>query len=125
MERQGRRDTKPELALRRELHHLGLRYRVDTVPLPGLRRRADVVFPRARVAVYLDGCFWHGCSTHGTQPKANAEWWAAKLDANRRRDADTDARLAAAGWRVVRIWEHDDPVEAAIGISDLVRRGAT
>lgn len=120
MERQRRRDTKPELALRRELHRLGLRYRVDTVPLPGLRRRADVVFPRARIAVYVDGCFWHSCPVHGTRPKANSEWWATKLEANMTRDGDTDSRLVAAGWRVLRVWEHEDPATAARRVLALV-----
>src|SRR3954447_26495843 len=96
MERQPRRDTRPELALRRAVWRLGLRYRVDIAPIPG-RRRADLVFTRARVAVYLDGCFWHSCPTHATIPKANREWWVAKLDTNVRRDRDTDRRLAEAG----------------------------
>jgi DNA mismatch endonuclease (patch repair protein) len=110
------RDTNPELALRRELHRMGLRYRVDERPLPGIRRRADVTFRSARVAVFVDGCFWHGCPEHGTSPKANAQWWRDKIDRNRARDVDTDRRLAEAGWRVVRLWEHDvkrDPRAAA------------
>ena len=131
MERQRRRDTGPEILLRRELHRLGLRYRVDVEPLPGLRRRADVVFPRARVAVYVDGCFWHSCPLHATQPKANSTWWASKLAANQRRDIDTDAHLAAAGWTVLRFWEHEDATVAANEIARVVRsragerRGAT
>ena len=112
MERQSRRDTKPELAVRRAVWRLGLRYRVDVAPIPG-RRRADLVFTRAKVAVYVDGCFWHRCPQHATDPKNNAEWWAAKLAANVARDRNTDAALAAAGWTVVRIWEHENPVEAA------------
>ena len=78
-----------------------------------MRRRADLVFPRARVAVFVDGCFWHRCPRHATSPKNNAAWWATKLDGNVARDRDTDERLAAAGWTVVRIWEHEDPVTAA------------
>lgn len=113
MREQRRRDTAPELALRRELHRRGRRYRVDRAPLPGLRRRADLVFPTARVAVFVDGCFWHCCPVHGTRPKNNAGWWAAKLDTNVARDRDTDTRLADAGWRVVRVWEHEDAVTAA------------
>lgn len=113
MSAQRRRDTAPELALRRELHRRGRRYRVDRAPLPGMRRRADLVFPRARVAVFVDGCFWHRCPRHATSPKNNAAWWATKLDGNVARDRDTDERLAAAGWTVVRIWEHEDPVTAA------------
>ena len=98
MQVQRTRDTAPELALRRLLHAAGLRYRVDRPPLPGLRRRADLVFGPARVAVYVDGCFWHGCPQHGTRPKANTDWWDAKLAGNRARDADTDRRLTDAGW---------------------------
>lgn len=113
MRRQRRRDTVPEVALRRELHGRGVRYFVDRAPLKGIRRRADLVFPRRRVAVYVDGCFWHRCPQHATDPKNNAEWWAAKLAANVARDRNTDAALAAAGWTVVRIWEHENPAEAA------------
>ncbi|RVW08619.1 very short patch repair endonuclease [Prescottella agglutinans] len=113
MRAQRRRDTAPEVALRRELHRRGARFFVDRAPLRGLRRRADLVFPRKKVAVYVDGCFWHSCPQHATSPKNNAQWWADKLAANVVRDRDTDARLAAAGWRVVRIWEHEDPTEAA------------
>ena len=116
------RDTAPEVALRARLHRMGLRYFVDRAPLPGARRRADVVFPRAKVAVYLDGCFWHGCPDHGTQPKANAAWWAAKIDANRHRDADTDQSLARAGWTVLRFWEHDDADLAAQAVRLAVAR---
>lgn len=99
--------------MRRLLHARGLRYRVDTAPLPGVRRRADVVFTRVRVAVFVDGCFWHLCPVHGTSPKANGAWWRDKLEANVRRDRDTDARLAEAGWVVVRVWEHEPPAAAA------------
>ncbi|SDD13923.1 DNA mismatch endonuclease Vsr [Rhodococcus tukisamuensis] len=123
MREQRRRDTAPELALRRELHRRGRRYRVDRAPLPGLRRRADLVFPTARVAVFVDGCFWHCCPVHGTRPKNNASWWAAKLDTNVARDRDTDTRLADAGWRVVRVWEHEDSVTAADAV-DRVLDGA-
>jgi DNA mismatch endonuclease (patch repair protein) len=116
-----RRDTAAELALRSALHRRGLRFRVDTAPLAGGRRRADIVFPRARVAVFVDGCFWHGCPEHGTRPKENAEWWLAKLDANRSRDADTNRELADAGWRVLRFWQHADPTDAAAQTYDVVR----
>jgi DNA mismatch endonuclease (patch repair protein) len=108
-----RRDTGPELAIRSILHRWGLRYFVDRSPLSELRRRADIVFPRRRVAVYVDGCFWHGCPQHGTKPKANGLWWEAKIEANRRRDQDTDERLQRAGWIVLRFWEHEDPERAA------------
>lgn len=113
MARQRRADTAPETALRTELHRRGLRYFVDRAPLPGLRRRADLVFPRRKVAVYVDGCFWHCCPEHATYPKNNAQWWAEKLAGNVARDRDTDARLTAAGWLVVRVWEHEDSVAAA------------
>lgn len=109
----GRRDTAPEVALRAELYRRGLRYRVDCKPLPELRRKADVLFRGPRIAVYVDGCFWHGCPLHATWPKNNAEFWRDKIETNRRRDADTDRRLAEAGWLVVRVWEHEDPAEAA------------
>ncbi|WP_330251178.1 very short patch repair endonuclease [Nocardia sp. NBC_00565] len=113
MARQRRAGTKPELALRRELHRRGLRYFVDRAPLRGQRRRADLVFPRLRVAVYVDGCFWHRCPRHATDPKNNAQWWADKLTGNVARDRATDATLAAAGWRVIRVWEHEDAATAA------------
>lgn len=108
-----RRDTAPELALRRALHAAGYRYRV-VYPVPGNRRRTiDIAFTRARVAVFVDGCFWHGCPQHGTQPRANYAWWRTKLAANEVRDRDTDRLLNETGWRVVRIWEHED-LDAAV-----------
>lgn len=125
MERQGRRDTRPELALRRELWKRGLRYRVDVAPFRGLRRRADLVFSRSKVAVYVDGCFWHSCPTHATVPKANRDWWVAKLAMNVERDRDTDARLGEAGWMVVRVWEHEGVAEAADRVEAIVRSRAT
>lgn len=115
------RDTKPELALRSAVHALGLRYRVDARPLKALRRRADLVFPRAKVAVFLDGCFWHGCPVHHTVAAANASFWAEKVSTNRARDSDTDAKLAEAGWVSMRVWEHEDPVEAAERVRAVVR----
>lgn len=108
-----RRDTRPEVLLRRELHRRGRRFRV-ALRVPGNNRRTiDIAFTRQRVAVFVDGCFWHGCPTHGTRPTANRDWWAAKLSTNRARDADTDSLLHAAGWSVVRIWEHTPAAEAA------------
>lgn len=118
--RQKTRDTAPEVALRRELHSLGLRYRVDLAALPDLRRRPDVVFTARRVAVFVDGCFWHRCPVHAIPPKNNASWWAEKLRRTVERDRDTDLRLDAAGWAVVRVWEHEDPHEAASRVRDLV-----
>ena len=117
-----RRDTAAELALRRELYRRGLRYRVELAVLPGLRRRADIVFTRARVVVFVDGCFWHGCPIHATRPKANGRFWAEKLSANQARDRDTDLRLAAANWQVARVWEHEDVAAAADRIEALVGR---
>jgi DNA mismatch endonuclease, patch repair protein len=102
------------------MHRLGLRYRVHARPLKGLRREADILFLSARVAVFVDSCFWHSCPQHRTWPVANAAWWRAKLEANRRRDRNTDERLAAAGWAVIRVWEHEDPVEAAARIRSVV-----
>jgi DNA mismatch endonuclease (patch repair protein) len=124
MTSQRQRDTKGELELRSLLHRRGLRFRVHAL-LPGLRRRSDIVFTRARVAVFVDGCFWHGCPEHGSWPKQNANWWREKIEANQRRDRDTDARLKAAGWTVVRVWEHDDPTRAADRIAEIVRRAIT
>ena len=124
MENQARRDTKPELAVRRAAWRRGLRYRVDVAPLPKMRRRADMVFTKAKVAVYIDGCFWHSCPEHATTPKANRDWWIEKLAANVRRDRDTDERLQAAGWTVVRIWEHEDPERAADRVEEAVRSGS-
>ena len=115
------RDTKPELALRSAVHALGLRYRVSAKPLAGLRRTADLVFPRAKVAVFLDGCFWHGCPEHHTVASANATFWAEKVRSNRARDRNTDDRLAEAGWVSVRVWEHEDPQTAARHVEEVVR----
>lgn len=118
---QRRRDTAPELALRRELHRRGRRFFVDRPPLVGVRRRADLVFPTPRVAVFVDGCFWHACPEHGRVPHSNTGWWQGKLMGNAARDRDTDERLSAEGWRVVRVWEHEevsaaaDKVEAILG----------
>ena len=108
-----RKDTQPELALRRELHRRGLRYRVQ-MKVPGNRRRTiDIAFPRARLAVFVDGCFWHGCPLHGTAPRSNAEWWTWKIVRNQARDKDTDSILDAAGWTVLRVWEHEPVATAA------------
>ncbi len=120
MKRTQRRDTGPELKLRSELDRRGLSYLVDHPVDDGRRRRADVAFPDARVAVYVNGCFWHACPDHGTIPKANDAWWKDKLEANRSRDADTDARLEAAGWVVLRFWEHDDFAIAAARVEATV-----
>lgn len=116
------RDTKPELALRRAVHALGLRYRVAFRPVKSVRRSADLVFTKARVAVFMDGCFWHGCPIHHTIAATNAEFWAEKIRRTRERDAETNRILAEAGWRVFRVWEHEDPADAAERVAELVRR---
>jgi DNA mismatch endonuclease (patch repair protein) len=121
MQRQSRRDTAPELALRRAVWKRGLRYRVDVSPIRGARRRADLVFTRAKVAVYVDGCFWHRCPEHATTPKANRAWWIEKLGANVARDRDTARRLREDGWIVLRIWEHEDVDAAATRVERVVR----
>jgi DNA mismatch endonuclease (patch repair protein) len=115
------RDTGPEREVRRALHGLGLRYRVAIAPEPGLRRRADIVFTRARVAVFIDGCFWHGCPVHGrTTFNHNADYWPAKIAANAARDADTNERLRLAGWLVLRFWEHENTSEVVKSIRRAV-----
>lgn len=121
MERQGQRDTAAELKIRSILHEMGFRYRLHYTPLAGVRRKADFAFVGPRVAVFVDGCFWHGCPIHGTWPKANAKFWREKIETNRRRDADTNRRLEEAGWKVVRIWEHENPEQAANRIGHIVR----
>jgi DNA mismatch endonuclease (patch repair protein) len=121
MARQARRDTGPEVALRSRLHQLGLRFRVGR-RLPEVRSTADIVFGPAKVAVYVDGCFWHMCPQHATFPRSNAEWWRAKLEGNAARDRATDDALRRQGWAVERVWEHEDPEEAAARIANLVRR---
>jgi DNA mismatch endonuclease (patch repair protein) len=125
MERQPSRDTSLELTFRSALHRRGLRFRIHRRPIAGVLRTADVVFLRDRIAVYLDGCFWHGCPDHYTRPHANAGYWVPKIEANRRRDADTDARLTAAGWLSFRFWEHEDLEAAADRLVSVLaaRRG--
>ncbi|UYQ66500.1 very short patch repair endonuclease [Streptomyces peucetius] len=122
MSRQGSRDTAQELAVRRLLHASGLRYRVN-VPVPGMPRRTiDIVFPRVKIAIFLDGCFWHGCPQHATHPKANAEWWRTKLDKNTARDIETTGHLTEAGWTVLRFWEHVPAEEVAATVHAAVDR---
>jgi|GEM_PF-1039311 len=118
---QRRSGTAPELALRRALFALGLRYRVGTAPVPGLRRKADIVFGRAKVAVFVDGCFWHGCPQHGERRhEVNGWYWLDKIERNRRRDRDTDNLLAAAGWQVLRVWEHELDGPGALVVAERV-----
>ncbi|MGO1306053.1 MAG: very short patch repair endonuclease [Microbacterium gubbeenense] len=121
-----RRDTSIEVAVRTRIFAAGARYRVDFAPdATNRRRRADIVFTRARIAIYIDGCFWHGCGAHFTLPKTNVEYWSAKIARNRERDVETTERLASAGWLVLRFWEHEDPdVIASTIMSRLRSRGA-
>lgn len=121
MQSNKRRDTRPELALRQSLYALGLRYRVDVAPSGAVRRKADIVFKGAKVAVFVDGCFWHGCPMHYTHPKTNAKFWEQKVKANKARDEDTDQRLRELGWTVVRVWEHEDSATMARMILNLVK----
>lgn len=119
------RDTAPELAVRRRLHAMGLRYRVSVRPVQNLRRTADIVFARARIAVFIDGCFWHGCPEHYQAPVRNGDFWLAKRTRNRERDAETDAALTAAGWTPLRFWEHEvraDPALVAATVAAAVYR---
>ncbi|UVF22803.1 very short patch repair endonuclease (plasmid) [Microvirga terrae] len=120
MARVRQKGTRAEIDLRRALHAKGLRYRLQVPLLTKPRRVVDVVFPTARVAVFVDGCFWHGCPEHGSWPKSNADFWRDKIETNRMRDADTDRRLEAQGWRVVRVWTHEDAREAAERIAQIV-----
>lgn len=119
------KDTKPELALRKAIHSLGLRYRVDVAPIDGFRRRADIVFKGAKVAVFSDGCFWHGCPEHHRASQRNSDFWTRKITENQARDRDTDRVLTEAGWLVIRVWEHEPPTQAAERVAAAVamRRG--
>lgn len=121
MVRTAQRDNARERALRAELHRRGLRFRLHRKLIEGSRRTVDITFSITRIAVFLDGCFWHGCPEHGTWPKNNAVWWRAKIETNVERDRDTDRRLRNTGWTVIRIWEHEDIVEAADRIERIVR----
>jgi DNA mismatch endonuclease (patch repair protein) len=122
MSRQARKDTQPEIELRRILHARGLRYRVG-FPVPGLSRRTiDIAFTRIKLAVFVDGCFWHGCPEHATWPAANADWWAAKIHKNQARDVATSEHLMTLGWTVLRLWEHEPPAEAARKVTGVVER---
>jgi DNA mismatch endonuclease (patch repair protein) len=114
--------TDAEISLRRELYRRGLRYRVSYEVLKKPRRVADVAFPGLRIAIFVDGCFWHGCPVHATWPKKNAEFWRQKIETNRLRDIDTNERLRSLGWTVLRFWEHESPTEAAATVSHVVAK---
>lgn len=120
-------DNPAELAVRSGLHRTGLRFRVHYRPVPGSRVEADIAFPAQQVAVMLDGCFWHGCPEHGTMPKRNAAWWREKLGANKERDVRAGKALNAAGWQVMRFWEHERVEVVVVAVAAAVhteRRGA-
>ena len=114
-------NNRADRLLRAALHRQGLRFRIQQQLIPGSKRTVDIVFPRARLAVFVDGCFWHDCPAHGSRPKSNAEWWERKIRQNVERDQDTNERLRALGWRVLRVWEHEDPVKAADRVMDAYR----
>ncbi|WP_277347704.1 very short patch repair endonuclease [Streptomyces barkulensis] len=116
------RDTKPEQTVRRLVHALGLRYRVSARPIKNLRRTADMVFRPAKVAVFIDGCYWHGCPEHYVPPRTNPGYWSGKVAGNIARDRDTDQRLTEAGWTVLRFWEHESPDDCALEIAATVSR---
>jgi DNA mismatch endonuclease (patch repair protein) len=121
MSRLARRDTKPEVELRRELHRRGMRFRVQ-IKVPGNNRRTiDIAFTRVRLAVFVDGCFWHGCPEHHVRPRANSDWWRWKIERNQERDRDTDRQLDDAGWCVLRVWEHESPESAADAVQRAYR----
>ncbi|MGV0646751.1 very short patch repair endonuclease [Mycolicibacterium sp. XJ2546] len=120
MTRQSVRDTTPELELRHELSRRGLQFEVHGCPLPGFPREADVIFFAERVAVFVDGCFWHGCPTHTRGIHRAGSRWRDRIEENRIRDYDTNGRLTAAGWVVVRVWEHESPVLAADRVAEAV-----
>jgi DNA mismatch endonuclease (patch repair protein) len=116
-----KRDTRPELAVRSALHRRGLRFNKDfLITTSTVRVRVDVAFPRRRIAVLIDGCFWHRCPLHETEPRANATYWGPKLDRNVARDRSQEAGLRLEGWTVVRGWEHEDPVMVAERIAALL-----
>jgi DNA mismatch endonuclease, patch repair protein len=116
------RDTKPEVAIRSALHKKGLRFRKDARPEPSINCRADIVFLRERVAVFVDGCYWHCCPIHGVMPATNRSYWQAKLARNVERDRRNDAQLRQAGWQVVRVWEHEPSGDAALLIARVVKQ---
>lgn len=120
MEQQKQRDTQPEIRIRSILHRTGYRFRADIRPESFLKTRADIVFTRVKLAVFIDGCFWHSCPVHRTTPKSNTAWWLAKLEANRKRDRAADEALGKMGWKVMRIWEHEDPEKDARRIASVL-----
>jgi DNA mismatch endonuclease (patch repair protein) len=120
MQAQAREATGCEVAVCSALHEMGLRFQVNVRPLADCRRRADIVFGRILVAVFIDGCFWHGCPEHGRAPRTNRAWWRLKIRRNRLRDADTDRRLIKAGWLSLRFWEHEGALDVASQIASAI-----
>lgn len=116
------RDTSPELSVRRLIHGAGYRYRIHAYPERSIRRRADLVFSRRRLAVFIDGCFWHSCPDHFVAPKSHVEYWSVKIERNRQRDLDTTAKLGTAGWKVLRFWEHEEPRRIVSSIIKEIKR---
>lgn len=116
------RDTGPEIAVRSALHRRGLRFRKHVRPIRGLACTADVLFPTERFALFVDGCYWHSCPEHATAPITNGEWWSAKLTATRERDHRNTATLVAAGWHVMRVWEHEDVERVAEAVLEVLGR---
>jgi DNA mismatch endonuclease (patch repair protein) len=116
------KNTRPEIELRLALCSLGInRYKVDYKLMIGVRRKADIAFPAKKIAVFVDGCFWHGCPKHGTWPKANAQFWRAKIEQNKERDIDTNKKLKAAGWKIIRVWEHENMSKVAKKMEKLMK----
>lgn len=114
------RDTLPEIKLRTALEELGIPFEVDVKPIEDINRRADILIREDKIAIFVDGCFWHGCPIHGTQAKANSLFWTEKIERNKDRDLDTNRRLEASGWTVIRIWEHEDHINAAKQIAETI-----
>lgn len=123
MRRNRRRDSQPELEVRRELHGRGLRFRIDLpIRVPHRLVRPDIVFTRARLAVFVDGCFWHCCPKHGNVPRANGSYWRPKLARNVARDRAVDWALSSAGWQVIRAWEHESAATVADRVAALYEK---
>ena len=114
------KNTGAEIALRQALFGLGMRYRINFIVLKKPRRVADIAFPTKKIAIFVDGCFWHGCPLHASWPKRNSEFWEEKIRTNRHRDSDTNKRLQRKGWTVLRFWEHESPLEAAKVVAHVV-----
>ena len=118
-------DTSPEVALRAALHRRGYRFRKNLrISVQGVARRPDIVFTRWKIVVFVDGCFWHSCPTHGRQPRSNSEYWSAKLGRNRARDAATNDAFTSAGWAVVRVWEHEPTSMALALVEEAIKAKA-